>query len=89
MDDTDSIPTDNSILTIIKDASAGIQYKLFVFMFVLFLIINSDVFIGRILARFDGAVKTLYPTSWGTIIQALMLISAGVMVDAFIKNEII
>jgi len=80
---------DQSLLKILEDAGNGIQYKLFAFIILLFLFINSDIFISRVLSRFDGAVVASTPSSFGTFIQAIILVVMAAIVDMFIKNKII
>lgn len=66
-----------------------IQYKLFFLIFIVFIILNSDVFINRILARFDGAVEGHRTKSWGTILQGTFLVLAAIGLDAMIKNNVV
>lgn len=67
----------------------GVQYRLMASMFVIFLFLSSDIFVGRILANFDGAVHMKTPTNWGTILQGIFLVIACIIADALIKGKII
>lgn len=58
-------------------------------MLLIFIIISSDVFINRALAKFRGAVDYKCPTSWGTFLQGLFLVFACILVDAAIHQKII
>lgn len=75
--------------SIINDVFSNVQYKMFGIMFLIFIIISSDVFINRILTKFQGAVDIKCPTSWGTMLQGLFLVIGCIIVDACIKQKII
>ena len=42
-------------------------------IFILYIVINTDVFIDRFLASFSGAVEGRYATNKGIVIQAMMM----------------
>ncbi len=65
------------------------QYKFLMYMFLIFLFISSDVFIGRILSNFDGAVYMKTPTNWGVILQGIFLVLAMIIADLLIRGKII
>lgn len=75
--------------SVIFDLLSNIQYKLLGLMLLVFLIISSDVFINRALAKFSGAVDYKYPTTWGTTLQGLFLVIACIFIDAAIRQKII
>jgi hypothetical protein len=58
-------------------------------MLMLFLFLSSDVFIGRVLTPFSGAVDFKTPTSYGVMLQGLFLVLFMTMLDALIKQKII
>lgn len=66
-----------------------VQYKLFFLIFIIFIILNSDVFINRILSKFDGAVEGHHTKSWGTILQGTFLVLGAIGLDAMIKNNVV
>lgn len=79
----------DTFTSVVMDMLANMQVKLLGMMFIIFIIINSDVFINRGLAKFSGAVDMKCPTSWGTILQGLFLVLLCIIVDAAIRQKII
>lgn len=74
---------------VIMDIVAGVQFKLISLIFVVFLLITSDVFINRILTKFSGAVEYKYTTTYGTCIQGLFFVLFYVLIDVGIRQGII
>lgn len=58
-----------------------IRYKFFLFLFFLFLIVSSDVFIVRLLSKVDDATVMGTPTNYGKLIQGACLVASGMIVD--------
>jgi len=56
-----------------------VDFKMAGCLFLLFVILSSDVFINRILSRFQGAVDYQMPTNWGVILQSSFLVLAYVI----------
>ncbi len=75
--------------SIVLDLFGSIQYKLFGMMFVVFVILSSDVFINRVLSQIKGAVDMKYPTSWGVLLQGMFLVITCIILDASIHQKII
>jgi hypothetical protein len=75
--------------SIIVDIASQIQFKFLGMMLVIFLFLSSDVFIGRVLSTFGGAVDFKTPTSYGVILQGLFLVLFMTLLDALIKQKII
>jgi hypothetical protein len=73
------------LLEIIK----SIEYKYYAFMFLIFMFITSDVYIDKVLSKLDGTLEYCSPTPYGTIIQAITLIAAMILIHVLIKKEII
>lgn len=95
--DSDPITTSNcpdDFTSIINDLVGGIQFKLFGLMFIVFILLSTDIFVGRVLSKFDGAVDhsipgCSMPTSWGVFLQGLFLGLACIIMDAAIRQKII
>lgn len=89
--DSDPLMADcpDDVGSILLDIFGRIQYKLFALMFVIFIIVSSDVFINRALTKFTGAVDQKCPTSWGTFLQGLFLVIACILVDTAIRQKLI
>jgi hypothetical protein len=81
--------TPDDITSILIDIVSHIQFKFLGLMLLIFVIISSDVFINRALARFKGAVDYKCPTSWGVFLQGLFLTMSMIGVDALIRQKII
>lgn len=92
--DSDLIVTDSdNLVSIIGDIFRSLHFKLFVLLFIVFIFLNSDVFINRILAQFAGTVtvQTIgsQTTSWGSVVQASVFIVTGILLDALIQQKIL
>jgi hypothetical protein len=82
--DIDDDKTD--FMKITGDIFGGINFKLACFVFILGIIIFSDVFIDGILLKIDGTVNGECTTTKGTIIQLLLLSLGLIMLDLAIKR---
>jgi hypothetical protein len=78
-----------SLAAIMIDIAGNVQYKLFTFIFLVFLVINTVVFIVRVLSKMSGAVNVKQPTSWGVFLQAMILVMLCMGMDALIHQKII
>lgn len=90
--DSDPIAVSNrpdDFTALITDGISGIQYKLILFLFLIFLIITSDVFTNRVLTKFKGAVDYKYPTNYGTVLQGVFLVLFYIVIDVGIRHKII
>jgi len=91
--DSDPIETKKraakDLVSWVCDMLGSIQWKLVGFVFLIFIIVSSDVFVGRVLSQFNGAVDLKYPTSWGVILQGLFLSMGLIMIDALIRADIV
>ncbi len=85
--DPDTKPDD--ITTILMDILSHIQFKFLGMLIIVFLFLSSDVFIGRILSRFNGAVDYKSSTSYGAVVTSIMLVIIMAGVDALIQQKII
>lgn len=81
--------SNDDLITIATDVFGGIQYKLFLLMFIAFLVVSSDMFVGRALARINGAVDMKTPTSYGTLLQGIAMIFAVLIMDALIRVGVV
>ena len=67
--------------TVIADAVSGVNIKVLVSLFLIFMIITSDVFVTRVLANVSGATDYKYATNYGTFLQGLLLVFLFLIVD--------
>jgi hypothetical protein len=80
----------DSFIDIFADFFGGVNYKIIFFLFAIFMFINSDIFIEKVLNRFDGAVEgRATVTNRGTIISGIMLILFYMTFDMLIRNRIV
>lgn len=63
--------------------------KLVAVIFMLFLLVTSDVFLHSAVSGFDGAVEGRGVTSRGTVIQGIFLVLFYIMSLYLIDNEVI
>ena len=93
MSSTDSDPIyeagSRDLISSLTDIVSGVQYKLLIFMFVIFLFVSSDMFIMRLLSRFSGAVDMKTPTNYGTILQGTFIVLACIVIDGLINQKVI
>lgn len=67
-----------------------IPWKLMIYVFIIYLLLSSDVFIKAILNNINGAVGfSNSPTTYGTIITGLLLVIFVAITDILIKQKII
>jgi len=75
--------------SITSDIFNAINYKVMFFIFLLGILIFSDVFIELFLAPINGAVYADVPTNKGTIIQLLVLTVGYALADLLVKGKIL
>lgn len=75
--------------TTIVDISSRIDYKYYMLMFLVFVLLSSDVFIGRILSGFKGAVSMKTASTWGVILQGTFMVMAMATIEALVSQKII
>lgn len=81
-------PTD--FVPMLEDMVKEIPCKMMFIMFLVFMLLSSDVFINRILARVDGAVSYIdTPTTYGTCLMALMFIVLFAVFDVLVKKQVV
>jgi hypothetical protein len=90
---TDADPKDASrgtLLSMIIHALCNIKYKSLIFLFILFILITSDVFVNVLLKKLDGAVDEHgYSTPYGTVVQGLFLVLGHMVLNFCIEQELI
>ena len=90
----DSVPlpvpkSPDDLMSIFVDIGSHAQYKFLLMMFIVFIIVNSDVFINRILSNFKNATDYKYPTNWGVLLQGLFLVIIMLSIDILIRQKVI
>jgi hypothetical protein len=79
-DKSDFIQTSGNLLS-------SINYKLFIFMYLIGILVFSDIFIENFLTQFSGAVDGENSTTKGTMIQLLVYCILMIVVDLLIKGD--
>jgi hypothetical protein len=74
---------------IFTDALTATNYKMIFLLMFVFIIITSDVFTSRILYRFDGAVDNNVANSYGTLLQSMFLAIGYIILDVFIRYDVL
>jgi len=77
--------------TVAGTALSKVPAKLMFYMFIIYLLLSSDVFIKRILSNFSNAVTTFNSstTTYGTIITGILLVISLACIDFLIKQDVI
>lgn len=66
------------------------NYKIYLLLFVLFMILQSKQFVDTILSKFNGATTTSgMPTQYGQVIQGIILIISYMCVVALIDHDLL
>lgn len=79
----------DDLTSVIVDVLSQIQYKFLALLLLMFIMVSSDVFINRALAKFKGAVDYKCPTSWGVCLQGMFLVMVMIIIDALIRQKVI
>lgn len=71
----------DSINEMLADITKQIDVRMMLLRFVVFILICSDVFVNRVLARFNGAVEMRNPTNYGIVLQGIALVLVYLLID--------
>lgn len=96
MEDSDSMPVvevneqsiTKSTFHKYKD-TAWKKGKIAFALFIIYILLSTDVFIDQILSKCSSAVDGQVPTTTGVIIQAICLIIGFILIDILVDNEVI
>jgi len=75
--------------TVIADAISGVNIKVLISLFLIFMVITSDVFVARVLSNVTGATEYKHPTNYGTVLQGIFLVFLFLLVDVGINYGVI
>lgn len=82
--------TSRSLMMQCVDALCNVRYKSLAFLFVMFILVTSDVFVGIVLKKLNGAVDEFgIATPFGVVVQGLVLVLAYILLEAMIARELI
>jgi hypothetical protein len=82
-------PDSSDFITMFYDLFNTINYKVALLLFLLGVILFSDIFIESFLIGIPGAVDGDTPTSKGTTVQLILQIFGYVMFDLLVSGNII
>lgn len=89
----DTQPSGDSRSTLLAMCVNGIyhiKYKSLVFLFLLFILITSDVFANVVLKKTSGGVDDFgSPTPYGTVVQGLTLVLCYMGINFLIDQKLI
>ncbi len=83
------VKTNDAVGTMFVDLLSKINFKIALFLLFTFIIISSDVFIGRILCNFSGATEGRNTTNYGAAIQGMFLAVGYIIMDIFVRSGVI
>lgn len=75
----------DDFMSIFMDFFSTLNYKLLMFIFIIFIFITSDIFVEKILGKIDGTVNHREPTSKGAFMQGLFMVFFYMIFDLVIK----
>lgn len=79
-----------SIMEQCIDAFYSVEYKMYAFLFVLFIFVTSDVFANMVLKKVNGATNAYgVVTPFGVVIQGFALVVAHIILHALVGRGII
>jgi hypothetical protein len=67
---------------LIIHAGGQVRWRFFILMFIVFMVMMTDIFEDKILTRFDGAVIDGCKTFYGNGITGLLLVFVCIIIDA-------
>jgi hypothetical protein len=79
----------DDLSTITTDIALSVNWKFFIMLFITFMFLMSDIFINRVLDRLDGAVYNKNPTTYGVVIQGLIMVIIMMIFNALIQYGVI
>lgn len=66
------------------------NYKAYLLLFILFMLIQSKIFIDNVLVRFDGSMDSPEnPSQYGQVIQGIVLVLSYMCVIALLDHELL
>ena len=68
---------------------SNINYKVAFLLFIVSMVIFSDVFIENVISKFDGAVAGECTSTKGTMVQLTCVVIAYILLDLVVKYEFI
>ena len=89
LDDKDEIENRDDLISMSHKLFEKVNVKICFFLFMIGMLVFSDLFIETVLNKIAGTVEGECTTTKGTIIQLLFLIIGYILVDILIKAKIL
>lgn len=74
--------------SLFADLFLRINWKMAFFLFILFIIITSDIFIDKCLRKIPGSVENMNSTNKGTVIQGVFVVLFFIIMDAVLSSGV-
>lgn len=80
----------SDLTSVVSGAFETIPFKLLAYIFIIYIFVSSDIFAKRILSGIDGAVSmNSVPSTYGTVLTGLLLVSATATAHVLLQKKII
>jgi len=80
----------DSFIDMFGDFFGGVNYKIIFLLFLIYMFINSDIFIDKVLSKVSGTVEgRTTVTNKGTFVSSIILILLYMTGDMLVRNRII
>lgn len=76
----------DDFISMAMDGLSAINIKMLILLFLVYIFINSDVFIDNVLSRIKNTTESGILTSKGVIVCGIVLILAHVLIDILINS---
>lgn len=70
---------------LVKDFVGKIPFLVSFILFIIYLVISSDVFFSRVLKKIDGATQLENITTYGIVVQGIILSVSFILVDIIVN----
>lgn len=63
--------------------------KLSIFLFLLFILVSSDVFVDKVLSTFNGLTSGDQPTGSGVVVQGVIMSLSYILINILMEKDLI
>jgi hypothetical protein len=85
--DTDSLDYAEDVKLSGSLGTINMNFVKAILTFIIFMLLQSDVFITRVLSKVDGTVEGMSVTTYGTFIQAILLVVILFIFDMIVDHS--
>lgn len=87
VDDTQDDPKKSDFVKIGSDVATSLNIKIAFFLFIIGMVIFSDVFIDGVLSKMPDTVQGEITTTKGTMLQLLIFVLLYIVVDLVVQRK--